>query len=79
MPRYFFHLLDGASRLEDREGLKLPDHEAAWSHGVRSAREVIDIERDAGVLRPGRLVDIVDEDGAQVWAMPFDDGLGLAI
>jgi hypothetical protein len=67
------------SRLEDQEGMRLPDPEAAWYHCIRSAREAIDVELKAGAMRPGRLVDVVDEDGDQVWEMPFEEVLSLAI
>jgi hypothetical protein len=79
MPLYFFHLQDGPSRLEDQEGMRLPDSEAAWYHGVRSARDVIDVEKKSGAVRPGRHVDVVDEEGEQVWAVPFEEVLSLAI
>jgi hypothetical protein len=79
MPRYFFHFQDGLSRLEDREGIKLPDSEAAWYQGVRSARDVIEVERKSGAVRRDCLVQVVDEDGDQIWAVPFDEVLELTI
>ena len=59
--------------------MRLPDSEAAWYHGVRSARDVIDVEKKTGAVRPGRHVDVVDEEGEQVWAVPFEEVLSLAI
>ncbi len=79
MPRYFFHLQDGTSRLQDEEGLKLPDPEAAWYQGMRSARDAIDREIKVGVFRPGLLVEVVDEEGEQVWAVPFEEVMSLAL
>ncbi len=79
MPRYFFHFQDGAARLEDREGMRLPDPEAAWYHGVRSARDVIEVERRSGLLRRDCQVEVVDEEGDQIWAVPFDEVVELTV
>ncbi len=79
MPRYFFHFQDPVSCLSDEQGVSLPDPEAAWYHGVRSAREIIDQDLRVGAVRPGRRVEVVDESGEQVWAMPFDEVIGLAV
>ena len=40
MPRYYFHVARDGGRLQDEEGLALPDAEAAWYQAVRSAREL---------------------------------------
>ncbi len=79
MPRYYFHFQDGVSRLADDQGTALPDPEAAWYHCVRSAREIIDQDLRAGEVRPGRRVEVVDEEGEQVWAVPFEEVIGLAV
>ncbi len=79
MPRYFFHFLDGLARLADPEGVALPDAEAAWYYGVRSAREIIDQDLRVGAVRPGRRLEVLDEGGEQIWAVPFDEVIGLAV
>lgn len=79
MPRYFFHFQDGPARLTDPNGVALPDSEAAWYQGVRSAREIIDQDLRGGAIRPDRRLDIQDENGEQVWAVPFEDVMGLAV
>ncbi len=79
MPRYYFHFQDGAARLADPEGTALPDPEAAWYHGVRSAREIIDQDLRVGAIRPNRRLEITDEGGEQVWAVPFEEVIGLAV
>jgi hypothetical protein len=48
MPRYFFNL-DGAKPFLDKEGVELPDDEAAWREAKLFAR---DIESN---LRPGEM------------------------
>lgn len=78
MPRYFFNFRDGANRLDDREGVTLPDPEAAWYQGVRTAREIIDRDRSAGSAHVDRHLEIVDEHGWQIWSGPLEDVMGFA-
>lgn len=70
MPRFYFHFQDGPARLTDQEGMTLPDAEAAWYQGVRSARE---ITLDGSDLRPGCWIRVEDETGEPVWEVPFED------
>jgi hypothetical protein len=79
MPRYFFHFQDGPASLTDPEGVALPDPEAAWYQGVRSAREIIEQDLRVGPVRTDRRLEILDERGEQVWAVPFDEVIGLAV
>ena len=79
MPRYFFHFQDGPALLTDSDGVALPDPEAAWYYGIRSAREIIDQDLRLGSVRPGRQLSIQDESGDQVWAVPFEEVIGLAV
>ena len=66
MPRYFFHLAREGGRLQDEEGLALPDAEAAWYQAVRSARELIRAELTLGGRWDHQAIEIVDEGGAPV-------------
>ncbi|HEY0445192.1 MAG TPA: hypothetical protein VGD19_01940 [Allosphingosinicella sp.] len=77
MPRYYFHVQDGISRLDDEDGIVLPDAEAAWYQAVRSARELIRNDICGG--RPGGYVEIADEQGWEVLAVPFDELMSLAV
>jgi hypothetical protein len=70
MPRFYFHFHDGPARLTDEEGVTLPDAEAAWYQGVRSAREISQTGTD---LRPGCRIHVEDEQGEPVWEVPFED------
>ncbi len=79
MPRFYFHFEDGSSRKLDPEGMILPDAEAAWYQGVRNAREVIQTQFGSGALAPGQRVEIEDEEGQPVWALPFEEVVGLAV
>ena len=73
MPRYYFHLNRSGGRLDDEEGLPLPDAEAAWYQAVRSARELIRAELTLGGQWDHQTIEIVDEGGAQVDRLPLAD------
>ena len=70
MPRFFFHFQDDAGRLADRQGMTLPDAEAAWYQGVRSARVVSEL---AGRVPAGCRIEIEDESGARIGDVPFEE------
>jgi hypothetical protein len=76
MPRFFFHFQDDAGRLADRQGMTLPDAEAAWYQGVRSAREITLIAGRAGA---GCRIEIEDEKGEAVAAVPFEDLIRVGV
>jgi hypothetical protein len=78
MPRFYFHLDDGRCRMSDQTGMVLPDAEAAWYQGVRSALDLIRESVDTDGLRPGRRFEIENEQGEPVWALPFEEVAGLA-
>ena len=79
MPRFYFHMQDGSGRKPDAEGVALPDAEAAWYQGIRSARDIISEDMRQGSLPPGQHVVIEDERGEPVWAVPFEEVVGLAV
>ena len=59
MPRYFFHIREGASLTRDRRGLELPDAEAAREEAITTGHALLG-------ERPGllyRTIEIVDETG----------------
>jgi hypothetical protein len=56
----------------------LPDVEAAWYQGVRTARELIRECIDGGSLQPGQRFEIEDEEGQPVLAVPFEEVVGVA-
>jgi hypothetical protein len=76
MPRFFFHFQDGRARLDDCEGVTLPDAEAAWYQGVRSARDLIIGGRQ---IRPGCCIEIEDDRGSSVWEVPFEDLIRIGV
>ena len=78
MPRFYFHYQDGGRRRDDPEGVVLPDAEAAWYQAVRSAREIVNHHMRIGCLRPGQCVEIADERGQPINAVPLDEVVGVA-
>jgi hypothetical protein len=79
MPRFYFHYDDGGSRKADPEGVVLPDAEAAWYQGMRSARDIIHAQFGGGSPAPGQRFEIEDEHGEPVWAVPFEEVIALAL
>ncbi|HEU0134560.1 MAG TPA: hypothetical protein VFR28_07030 [Allosphingosinicella sp.] len=79
MPRYYFHLAREGGRLEDEEGLALPDAEAAWYQAVRSARELIRAEPALGVRWDRQSIEIVDEGGAPIDQVALADIVHYAL
>lgn len=72
MPRYHFHLHEGDARISVAEAVDLPDAEAAWYQAVRSARELLCGRPDRLALA-GATVEIQDDEGLPLWAMPISD------
>ena len=79
MPRYYFHLAREGGRLDDEEGLALPDAEAAWYQAVRSARELIRAEPTLGVRWDRQSIEIVDEGGARIDQVALADIVPYAL
>ena len=76
MPRFFFHIRDGES-IEDPDGMYLPDTRTARLEAVRSAREIM-----AGDVRRGRLalsswIEVTDEHGEAIFAVPFAEAVEI--
>lgn len=79
MPRYYFHLARDGGRLQDEEGLALPDAEAAWYQAVRSARELIRAEPTLGVRWDKQAIEIFDEVGARIDQVALADIVHYAL
>jgi hypothetical protein len=78
MPHYYFHLARDGGRLEDEEGLKLPDAEAAWYQAVRSARELIRGELALGTRWDRQAIEIY-EGGARIDQVALADIVHYAL
>jgi hypothetical protein len=79
MPHYYFHLAQEGARLEDEEGLKLPDAEAAWYQAVRSARELVRGELALGTRWDRQAIEICDERGRRLDQVALSDIVHYAL
>ena len=79
MPLYYFHVAREGLRLEDEEGLKLPDAEAAWYQAVRSARELIRGELALGTSWDRETIEICDEAGTRLDQVALADIVHYAL
>jgi hypothetical protein len=76
MPLFFLHMYSD-ERIEDFEGLFLEDAEAARHEAVRNARDIL-----AEELRHGRLplkgrIEVADENGQPILAVPFREAVQI--
>jgi len=64
MPRYYFHVREGATLTRDVCGRELPDAEAAWEEAIATGRALLG-ERSGGLHRTIEIADatgyVVDE------------------
>ena len=79
MPRFYFHLKDGAARHEDGEGVTLPDAEAAFYQAFRSARERFADAPPEPCSWFERQLEVEDESGNPVWSIPLHDLVEIAV
>jgi hypothetical protein len=79
MPRYYFHVAREGGRLQDEEGLALPDAEAAWYQAVRSARELVRAELTLGGHWDRQAIEICDECGSRLDQVALADIVRYAL
>jgi hypothetical protein len=72
MPRYYFHLRNGATA-RDEEGRELPDLETARQEAIKAARELMGEDIKEGRLQLGHRIEIRDADGGELLVIPFAD------
>jgi hypothetical protein len=77
MNRYFFHLHEAGSVVEDFEGMALVDEGAAREVALRAARDVL-----AGAVLQGRLplndtIVVADRGGQLVLSLTLGEAVGL--
>jgi hypothetical protein len=63
MPRFFFHVREGADVSRDREGQELPDAEAARREAISTNREMLGERLLHGGSLNHRQIEIADETG----------------
>ena len=77
MPTYFFNLWDGASLIEDTEGQKFVNAEAARQEAVMAAREMLAELVREGKEVDGQKIDILDVTRTIVLTVRLMDELRL--
>ncbi|WP_343893775.1 DUF6894 family protein [Craurococcus roseus] len=73
MPRFFFHMRDEDWLVEDAEGSELPDLEAARAKAADVARDYLAARLRAGQALDFGRVEIWDDAGRMLEAVPFPD------
>jgi hypothetical protein len=71
MPLYHFNLEDGTGLLPDEEGRELPDLEAARAESIKGARSIIAADVLEGRVDLRARIEIADEAGTTLLAVPF--------
>jgi hypothetical protein len=77
MPLYYFHVHNSLGFTRDEEGQELPDVGAALDVAVRSARSLLAAEVSEGRVDLRGRIDVTDEAGGAVLALPFADAIVL--
>lgn len=75
MPRYYFHVRDGADVSRDEEGQTLPDVEAARREAICTNREMLGERLLHGGSLNHRQIEITDETGHVVDVVTAADAL----
>ncbi len=75
MPRYFFHLTDGKTVLNNHKGIDLAGNAAARADAVTLARNLTHGATMPGFNWSGWFVAIVDQQGHKVDEVPIADTL----
>jgi hypothetical protein len=71
MPRFYFHFVDGQERIEDPEGIELPDEAAARTQAMQA---VLDAQKTRFALPRnwvGWSVEVVDDRGNRILLLPI--------
>jgi Domain of unknown function (DUF6894) len=70
MPRFFFNMRNGES-IDNPDGIFLPDTRSARLEAIRSARDIMAEEVRRGHLSLSHRIEVTDENGEPVLAVPF--------
>ena len=76
MPRFFFHLRDGETA-EDPDGIFLPNADMARLEAIRSARDIMAEDVRQGRLALSFRIEVTDENGEPIFAVPFREVLKI--
>ena len=75
MPRYFFHLREGALVTRDEEGRDLKNLQTARAVAVMSARDIMCGEVLLGRVSLGDAIEVEDESGRKLFDVPFSQAV----
>ena len=76
MPRFFFHIRDGES-IDDPDGMYLPDTRSARLEAMRSARDIMAEDVRRGHLPLSAWIEVTDEHGEAIFALPFAEAIEI--
>jgi hypothetical protein len=76
MPRYYFHLHNGATA-RDEEGRELPDLETARQEAIKAARELMGEDIKQGRLQLGHRIEIRDAEGSEALIVQFREAVTI--
>jgi hypothetical protein len=77
MPRFYFHLCNGAEFVEDKEGVDLGGRGMAHQKAVDSLRDVMAGDLVAGHLNTGSFIEFEDEQLEYIETVSFADVVQL--
>ena len=75
MPRFYFHVRDASGETQDWEGIDLPHIDAAREKAISGAREIITEQVLKGVLDLTGSVGVINEAGATLLTVRFDEAV----
>ena len=73
--RFYFHLRDGETLIEDLEGIEFATFEIAYAEAINSARELMATRLKAGCCIDDSVFEIYDEDRQLLRSIPFEEAL----
>ena len=73
MARYHFHILCDGERISDDEGLELESVERARTEAIAGARSIMAADLLQGLVPMNQIIEVEDEHGSPVFALPFAD------
>ena len=73
MPRFYFHICDGAGFVEDEEGREMRDADAARAEAVKGARGLMADDLQRGTLALSSFVEVEDENHHLLFTISFKD------
>ena len=76
MPRYFFHVFNDETSLDD-EGQELPDRQAARAHAITAARSLMGDTLKTGRIVLSHHIAVQGEDGEIVSNVTFGDAVEI--